>query len=476
MSDHIAISVQGVSKAYRIWNSPASRILSPAWKAVGDLFTENSTLARKLHNKATRHYRDFWALKDISFEVKKGESVGIIGCNGSGKSTLLQIIAGTLQPTTGSVKVNGRVAALLELGSGFNPEFTGRENVYLNGAVLGLSRSEVTARFDVIAAFADIGNFIEQPVKTYSSGMTMRLAFAVQTAVDPGILIIDEALSVGDEVFQRKCFRRIENLRARGTSLLFVSHDASSVIRLCNRGVLLRAGSIFVQGPPKAVVTVYHKSSLDSATQDTELLADFRRLSATSSEAPPPVGQASAPKMPVPNSDDESFFDASLISRNTVTYTSRGATITDPRIETIQGRRVNNLVHGRNYVYVYRVDFNTAAISVQFGSLIKSIEGHEIGGMLSHPHHQRSLCVFENDSYEIRLYFTCHLCRGSYAINCGVLAQIGQKDVYLHRIIDAVFFRVIPDPLSQNSGYVGFTYQVDLRKIDPSSLPLHATV
>lgn len=243
MSDDIAISVQGVSKAYRIWNSPASRLLSPAWKAVGDLLPKDSSAAKKLHAKASSHYRDFWALRDISFEVKRGESVGIIGRNGSGKSTLLQIIAGTLQPTTGSAKINGRVAALLELGSGFNPEFTGRENVYLNGAVLGLSRAEVDARFADIAAFADIGDFIDQPVKTYSSGMMMRLAFSVAIAVRPDILIVDEALSVGDAAFQRKCFRRIEELRERGCTFLFVSHDLNAITNLCSQALFLNGGT-----------------------------------------------------------------------------------------------------------------------------------------------------------------------------------------------------------------------------------------
>jgi lipopolysaccharide transport system ATP-binding protein len=256
MSEDIAISVQNVSKAYRIWNSPASRLLSPAWKTAADFFEKNSATAAKLHTKAGSHYRDFWALKEISFEVKKGESIGVIGRNGSGKSTLLQIIAGTLQPTSGTVNVNGRVAALLELGSGFNPEFTGRENVYLNGTVLGLSRSEIDARFDAIAAFADIGDFIEQPVKTYSSGMTMRLAFAVIAHIDATILIIDEALSVGDVYFSQKCMRFLHKFRETGT-LLFVSHDMGSTRALCERAVWLDQGSARQIGTAQTVASAY---------------------------------------------------------------------------------------------------------------------------------------------------------------------------------------------------------------------------
>ena len=196
MSSEIAIKVENLSKCYHIYDQPRDRlkqmILPRMQRAIG--------------MQPRQYFREFWALKDVSFEVKKGETVGIIGRNGSGKSTLLQMVCGTLNPTSGSIQTSGRIAALLELGSGFNPEFTGRENVYLNGAVLGLSRDEIDVRFDEIAAFAEIGEFIDQPVKTYSSGMMVRLAFAVAINVDPQILVVDEALSVGDELFQRKCF------------------------------------------------------------------------------------------------------------------------------------------------------------------------------------------------------------------------------------------------------------------------------
>ncbi|MDX8377458.1 MAG: ABC transporter ATP-binding protein, partial [Mariprofundales bacterium] len=213
MSD-IAIRVQNICKYYQIYSNPQDRLKQSLWRG------------RK------QFYREFKALDDVSFEVKKGETVGIIGRNGSGKSTLLQIICGTLAPTSGDVEVNGRVAALLELGSGFNPEFTGRENVYMNATILGLSKKEIDARFDDIVAFADIGEFIEQPVKTYSSGMMMRLAFAVAINVKPDVLIIDEALSVGDVAFQRKCFGKIEEIRDAGATIMFVSHSEGSIVNL----------------------------------------------------------------------------------------------------------------------------------------------------------------------------------------------------------------------------------------------------
>jgi lipopolysaccharide transport system ATP-binding protein len=230
--DDIAIRVQNLSKCYTLYDAPRDRlkqfILPRLQRAVG--------------TSASNYYREFWALKDISLDVKKGETVGIIGRNGSGKSTLLQIICGTLTPTTGRVETKGRVAALLELGSGFNPEFTGRENVYLNGNVLGLSKREIDSRFDGICAFADIGEFIDQPLKTYSSGMYVRLAFAVIAHVSADILIIDEALAVGDMAFQAKCMVRIRRMMESGATVLFVSHDVGTVKALCGRCLYLERG------------------------------------------------------------------------------------------------------------------------------------------------------------------------------------------------------------------------------------------
>ncbi len=257
MSGQPVIAAHALSKSYRIWTDPAARLLGPIWaEAAGWL---PGPLGTRLQQRAHAAYRDFYALQDVSFEVRRGEAVGIVGRNGAGKSTLLQLIAGTLQPTSGSIEVRGRVAALLELGAGFNPEFTGRENVFLSGAVLGLSRAEMETRFDAVAAFADIGDFIEQPVKTYSSGMMMRLAFAVNTCVDPEILIVDEALSVGDAPFQAKCFRRLRQLIDQGVSLLFVSHDLGTVRTICSRALWLKQGRAEQWGEAKAVARAYEK-------------------------------------------------------------------------------------------------------------------------------------------------------------------------------------------------------------------------
>lgn len=264
MPDVPVISVQHVSKAYRIWESPAARLTAPVVAGLARLFPRTSFVGNWLQQRAARLCRDFHALNEISFEVHRGECWGIVGRNGSGKSTLLQIIAGTMQPTTGTVQVTGRVAALLELGSGFNPEFTGRENVFLNGAVQGISHGEITGIFDQITTFADIGDFIDQPLKTYSSGMMMRLAFAVQTAIEPDVLIVDEALSVGDAPFQAKCFARLRAMQSRGCTILFVSHDVGTVRTFCQQALWLADGQPRAQGPAVEVCDAYNRDCLRS--------------------------------------------------------------------------------------------------------------------------------------------------------------------------------------------------------------------
>ncbi len=244
-----AIRVDRLGKCYQIYDQPQDRL-------------KQALVPRLFHmvgKPRPTYFREFWALRDVTFEVARGEAVGIIGRNGAGKSTLLQIIAGTLTPTLGGVEVRGRVGALLELGSGFNPEFTGRENVFLNASLLGLTTDETRERFDEIAAFADIGDFIEQPVKTYSSGMMMRLAFAVQTTVVPEVMIVDEALAVGDVRFQKKCYERLEAFRADGGTVLLVTHDTNAIVQLCTAALILEGGRLFEMGEPHRIAKSYHR-------------------------------------------------------------------------------------------------------------------------------------------------------------------------------------------------------------------------
>ncbi len=240
-SNEFIVNTCALGKCYRVYAKPVHRLMQGL---VG------------VANK--RYFKEFWALRDVNLQVRHGETIGIIGRNGSGKSTLLQMLAGTLTPTEGSVNIQGRIAALLELGSGFNPEFTGRENIYLNAAVLGLERREIESKLDAILSFADIGEFIDQPVRNYSSGMVVRLAFAVQAQVDPQLLIVDEALAVGDARFQAKCFARLAQLKESGTAVILVSHAADQIVQHCDRAYLLEGGRQIMHGKPKDVVNHYY--------------------------------------------------------------------------------------------------------------------------------------------------------------------------------------------------------------------------
>lgn len=275
-----ALTVDGVSKTYRLWATPGSRLWVPLLYRLSALARPLPWLSQRLREGAQARLHFHEALHGIRFSLGRGEALGIIGHNGSGKSTLLQIVAGVLQPTEGKVKVNGRVAALLELGSGFNPELTGRENVRVNAAILGLSPVQVRERMDDIVAFAEIGEYIDEPVKTYSSGMVLRLAFAVQVHTDPDILIVDEALAVGDAAFQAKAMARIDEILSRGTTLLFVGHDLNAVKAFCHRAMLMERGRIVMEGLPDEVITEYlhrtHKRVL--ATQKDRRADSLARI------------------------------------------------------------------------------------------------------------------------------------------------------------------------------------------------------
>ncbi len=319
----MAISVRGVSKCYEIYDRPIDRLKQTLWRG------------------RRRFYREFWAVRDISFDVRRGEAIGIIGRNGSGKSTILQIIAGTLRPTEGEVEVHGRVAALLELGSGFNPEFTGRENAFLNGAILGLSRDQVAERFDQIASFADIGEFIDMPVKTYSTGMLVRLAFAVQVQLEPDILIVDEALAVGDALFQKRCFQKLEEMRGRGLTLVFVSHDQESVRSFTSCAILLDQGQMRAQGSPAEVVLEYRRLLHEYERQYYSHLMEQKSIAAPT---PPPSNGATR------RSDALSFgdFDAVIESVEVLDASERPASVFYPgqrMIIRVRSRVARDLTH-----------------------------------------------------------------------------------------------------------------------------------
>ncbi|MBW6521014.1 MAG: ABC transporter ATP-binding protein [Desulfoarculaceae bacterium] len=448
--NEIAIRIENLSKCYQIYATPRDRlkqfVLPP--------------LSQMMGKTPKQYFGEFRALNDVSFEVKKGETVGIIGRNGSGKSTLLQMICGTLNPTSGSIQTTGRIAALLELGSGFNPEFTGRENVYMNASVLGLSNEEIDARFEDIAAFADIGEFIEQPVKTYSSGMMVRLAFAVAINVDPEILIVDEALSVGDELFQRKCFSRIESIRANGATILFVSHSGGTIVELCDRAVLMEAGEKLTVGLPKQIVGRYQKLLYAPADKRDAIREQIRRADEQVVESASAAVKDPSSKDHAPIKHEQELqesFDPNLKPSSTIEYESDGAYIESPAVLTLAGEQVNNLVRKKTYRYTYTVQFTKSASNVRFGMLIKTTSGLELGGGASASSARDSLSYVEaGSSYRVEFLFRCALNPGVYFLNAGVNGNVDGSETYLHRLIDISMFRVQPDTENLATGIVDF--------------------
>ena len=432
----VAISVQNLSKCYQIYENPRDRL--------------KQFVMPRMHrisgNKPKQYFKEFWALKDVSFEIKKGETVGIIGRNGSGKSTLLQMICGTLNPTSGSVQTNGRIAALLELGSGFNPEFTGRENVYMNAAVLGLSLDEVDRRFDDIAAFADIGQFIEQPVKTYSSGMMVRLAFAVQAAVDPDILIVDEALAVGDEKFQRKCYARLEDLKSRGTSILFVSHSTTSIIELCDRCLLLDHGERLMCGPAPKAITAYQKLIYAPDELQRRLIAEYKLADQHGSAISEVITIKTVESLP------EAAFDVGLVSETTIIYPVQGAEIESISILDNNQEVVNILQPSQNYQFVLSGRFLADLPSVYLAIHVRSVSGLVITGQ-RYPAEGRYIeHITAGKAFKISFSFKMDLLPGVYFVGGGIWSA--QEPSCSHRILDAIVFRVTPQISPISFGYV----------------------
>ena len=451
MASDSAAVVTDVGKCYHVYDRHFDRLrqsfrLSPA---------------RKL-------YRDFWALRHVSFDIQRGETVGIVGANGSGKSTLLQLMFGVLQPTEGAIKINGKVNGLLELGAGFNPEETGRENVKINAAILGVPPADVPAMMDRIESFADIGDFVDQPVKVYSSGMGVRLGFALQISVPCDILIIDEALAVGDELFQRKCYAALEKFRDGGGTVLFVSHAAGSVKQMCRRALFLDHGRLVQRGRVKTVVDNYQKflymrEPHRSAFRD-ELMATAEVPVEDAAEAAvvtlvAPIDRPVATDQGVDRHPPAADFEDGLTSQTATYYQPVGAEISDPRVETPAGQRVNVLNPHERYVYRYRVTFDAPARHVLFGWLVKSTNGAELGGGAHDASDGYVEQVEPGDVFEVAFSFRASLQPGIYYLNCGVSGNVGDYDGFLHRAIDVVAFRVRNVYTRIITGFVDLDYE-----------------
>ena len=439
-ANNIAIRVQHLSKCYQIYNAPRDRLKQFVIPR----------LQRMAGRAPKQYFRDFWALKDVSFEIKKGETVGIIGRNGSGKSTLLQLICGTLTPTKGSVETNGRVAALLELGSGFNPEFTGRENVYMNATVLGLTKEEVDERFADIATFADIGDFIEQPVKTFSSGMMVRLAFAVIAHVDADILVIDEALSVGDAVFTQKCMRFLRKFMGQGT-VLFVSHDSGSVVNLCQHAIWLNKGVVAQTGSAKEVVEAYTQFTLQ------EIYGDKVRL--TSVDA--------SKSMSRENQNNQAAGD--LIDKGTVvTYFSKleesagwrsgKAELLSIRLLSKDGQDMH-MLHGGEMVNLEIIAIaNESIYSPILGWYVKDRLGQSLFGEHTYTYVSPPLHVSAGEKIKAAFQFQMPLLpNGEYTMTVSIAEGDPVEQTQHHWLHDALILKIASDKLRY--GLVGIPFK-----------------
>lgn len=441
MSSEIAIKIENLSKCYQIYDQPRDRLKQFVLPRLCGLFD----LPPKLY------YQEFWALKNVSFEVKKGETVGIIGRNGSGKSTLLQMICSTLSPTSGSVETRGRIAALLELGSGFNPEFTGRENVYMNAFVLGLTKHETDARFDEIAAFADIGAFIERPVKTYSSGMVVRLAFAVQACVSPQVLIVDEALSVGDERFQRKCFDYIEQLREGGCSILLVTHSTATVEKFCQRGVLLHNGEVHGIGPAKEIIDQYHALLYSDEKTYLHYLRTNQTNDDFQGESNQGLIQAHTGDLPKTEDSSESAGLRAVINSWDV-------------IDS-HGNQSEHFKTGETLRVRLLVDVLRSVKEIQAGILFRTVEGVSVFGTSTLYHQKNFINAVQGDRLMFEFEIQADLCPGSYFITLAIAEAISHGDMlYLDRKTDVIVIQ-IHQPRTLASGIAMLHCAVGVNKV-----------
>jgi len=420
-----AIVVKNLSKSYKLYKDPKDRL------------KESLSFSRK------SYHQDFLVNNDISFSIKKGEVVGIIGKNGSGKSTLLKMITGVLTPSSGSVNTRSKITALLELGAGFNPEMTGLENLYLSGSISGLTEKEMDKKVETIISFADIGEFIHQPLKTYSSGMKARIGFAFAINVDPEILIIDEALSVGDAAFQRKCYAKIEDMcTSKEVTVLFVSHSGDVIKQLCSRAMLLHSGTLILDGEPKKVVNLYEKFTGTKNFDIQTLQAEY-------------VKMLEADAKPKKMEQSRAYFNKNLKSVSTVELHQNGARIFNIKLFDSNRNIVNVLEKNKIYTYCYDVEYFEDFKAVNVAMRIKNTKGIIITGDA-----QQILDVKKNKIYTIRFTFKNILNSGDYFFNCGSSTTSYGQFILLHQILDNYMFKVLADDkIDTSRGLVDFSFK-----------------
>lgn len=423
----VAIQVKGLEKAYKLYDKPSDRLK----EALG--------FGRK------KRYKEHYALKGVDMTIYQGETVGIIGTNGSGKSTILKIITGVLNPTGGSVHVNGRISALLELGAGFNMEYNGIENIYLNGTMIGFSKKEIDAKMDDILNFADIGDYVHQPVKTYSSGMFVRLAFAVAINIEPEILIVDEALSVGDVFFQAKCYHKFEEFKEMGKTIVFVSHDLSSISKYCDRVVLLNQGVKLGEGSPKEMIDAYKQVLVGQyvpAADDHSLLSDKEITAAAAAAAGTVKGE---------------------VNPELLEYGTKDAMITGYKITDDTGRETSALLKGKECRITMQVHFEHDIEAPIFAFTIKNIKGVEITGTNTMVEKAFLSPVRAGSDMEITFTQKIDLQGGEYLLSFGVTGFEKEEFQVYHRLYDVINMTVISD--KDTVGYYDMNSRVVVKEL-----------
>ncbi len=459
----IAVKLEQVSKYYKLYDSPKDR-----FKEALDPFRR-------------RRYREFFALNHIDLEIKKGEILGVVGRNGSGKSTLLKLIAGVIPPSSGRLIVNGNVSAMLELGSGLNPDLNGIQNIYFGGIMLGFSPEEMKAKVDEIIAFAEIGDFINQPLKTYSSGMKARLGFALAISIKPEILVVDEVLSVGDDLFKRKCFARIEELFKSGCTVLFVSHSIPNVVEICTRAILLDKGELILEGHPVFVTRYYQKLLYGLPSNQDETRAEIIRLNHDQEEkkkyiireAEEKNKQENKPVEVISNSTEIkegasrpiAFFIPNFTSKTTVKREFFDVKIFDSQIRTLSGQIVNALVMNEEYTLSYKAHFKLDAENVRFVTLVQSVKGLAISGFWLNMESPRRIKV--NDIYFIQNRFKCTLLPGTYYVSIAVTKiNENSEKVRLYAVDDATVFKVLAEKKKSHWGIVNLGQTGQIQKLN----------
>ena len=430
MDKDTAIEVKNLTKIYRLYDKPMDRL------------KDSLGLMRK------KKYKEHLALNNVTLSVKKGETVGIIGTNGSGKSTILKIITGVLSPTEGEVNVDGHISALLELGAGFNMEYNGIDNIYLNGMMIGFSEEEITKRLDAILEFADIGDYVYQPVKTYSSGMFVRLAFAVAINIDPEILIVDEALSVGDVFFQAKCYHKFEEFKKQGKTILFVSHDLSSISKYCDRAVLLNQGVLLGEGTPKKMIDIYKqvlvgqyplpKGEGENLLDDEEIRNAAAKASAKADAKVEASGDKSA-------AGSANTADTASENPDLLEYGDGAATITEYYVTDEKGTRTNSIIKGSEFTVHMRVKFLKDVAAPIFAFTFKNIMGIEITGTNSMVEKAFLDPVKAGDEKDISFTQKMTLQGGEYLLSFGVTGFEQNDFTVYHRLYDALNVTVVSD-------------------------------